>query len=167
MSSHIVYNHKNENIKMNLGISNEMTSIYINDQLIKAILNVFQEVLIELSNINNKEYIEKYGVPPKSVIVKYHDYFSIRSEKVGNIISSWRVTATEIECINELEYEATTSPISGMYYNEGSCLFSINPRLKTCILEGQIGPRYGRGYIYDILGDGEYRLQKKDILWTI
>lgn len=167
MSSHIVYNHKNENMKMNLGISNQMTSIYINDQLIKVILKEFQEMIIELNNISNKEYEEKYGVPPKSVIVKYHDYFSIRSEKVGNIISSWRVTATGIESIKELECEAMTSSISGIYYNEGSCLFSINPKLRSCILEWQIGPRYGRGYIYDILEDGDYRLQKKDILWTI
>ena len=63
-----------------------------------------------------------------------------------------------------LTYDET---ISGMYYKHGHASIGYAKNVDFAFLNLQIGPRYGRGYEYQIIHDGEcVRLGHEKELWV-
>lgn len=146
---------------------NEVSTIMvINNQIMNLVLKEFQSMLRELTRYYNEDKAENYGTAPRNAIVKYHDKFDIGGHKLGKIIAAWEISLNEIEKIKDLSCEATHSPTQGMFYKEGSFLFSINSDVTEVIIEWQVGPRFGRGYLYSIVKtDNRFRIIKAKNLW--
>ncbi|MCX7748203.1 MAG: hypothetical protein N2645_15155 [Clostridia bacterium] len=119
-------------------------------QIINLILIESRNILKELRDSSKEMDVSFYGHPPKSAIVKYHDYFDENGFKIGNILAAWKITLDDIVCIEDLTLEPTTQPVDRMYYKEGRMLFAIDIWKEKIVLEWQVGPRYGRGFTYNI-----------------
>jgi len=137
------------------------------EKIVKQILKEFQKVLFDLKD-NSDEGSSKYGYPPQSAIVKYHDKYDSNAMRIGKVIAALYISCDKISRLDNLEKEPELNPISGMYYFEGRFLFSISQDKSNAIIEWQVGPRFGRGYRYKIVNsDGEdYQLLDKEILWV-
>jgi len=137
------------------------------EKIVKQILKEFQKVLFDL-RANSDEESCKYGYPPQSAIVKYHDKYDSTGMTIGKVIATWYISKDKISRLDNLEKEPELNPISGMYYFEGRFLFSISKDKSNAIVEWQVGPRFGRGYKYKIVNsDGEAcQLIEKEILWV-
>ena len=139
----------------------------MNEELVKLILIEYQKVFLEIGNHRIEENGMRYGIPPKSIIVKYHDMYSPYKYKIGNILSSWRVSKDSIDKLIDQNSEAASEPRDGMYFNEGRGYFSIDDNNEKVYMQWFVGPRYGRGFIYKVLQNstgGMWLLKDKLIL---
>ena len=137
------------------------------EKIIKLVLVECQNILRELHCSAKEMDADYYGNPPKGVIVQYHDKFDLKGFKNGNLISVWKITLDDIISIEDLTIEPATQPVDRMYYKEGRILFAINIEKKKIVLEWQVGPRYGRGFIYNIEGsNNEFSILVDKLLWV-
>ncbi len=137
------------------------------EQIINLILIECQNILRELHSSAKEMDADYYGNPPKGVVVNYHDKFDVKGFKIGKILSVWKITLDDIMSIEDLTHEPETQPVDCMYYKEGRMLFAIDLEKKTIVLEWQVGPRYGRGFTYNIeRSNNELRILVEKLLWV-
>ena len=137
------------------------------DKIINLVLIECQSILRELHSSAKEMDADFYGHPPKSAIIKYHDKFDVKGFKIGNIVAAWEATLDNIIGIEDLTIEPTTQPVDRMYYKEGRMLFAIDMEKKKVVLEWQVGPRYGRGFTYNIeRSNNEFSILVDKLLWV-
>lgn len=131
----------------------------IEAQLLKNCLKIFDE-------ISSQEANDFYGTPPKSY---YIDYGIGSKRKIGYLM---------IELEKTYKYESgqlvlvpvgtkhKNEPINGMYFPEGHAEIGINQEGNIAFFSFQVGPRYGRGYKYEIIKDpAGSHLGEEQSLW--
>jgi hypothetical protein len=55
-----------------------------------------------------------------------------------------------------------------MYFNEGAGYFAISDDMKELLFDWQVGPLYGRGYIYSIINNDLNKLElfEDRLIWV-
>ncbi len=142
-------------------------SKFDNSYLIKLILEEYQKVFLEIGNHEIEKNGTRYGIPPKSIVVKYHDVFNTDEFKIGSILSVWRVFYDRIDYLCDLDTEPIKDPKDGMYFNEGLGYFSFNEMNNEIQFEWYVGPRYGRGFVYKIIDiEGKIEVIQDRLIWV-
>jgi hypothetical protein len=137
-----------------------------NRRLIEIIIKECQDILVEVQNSARESDMNKFGCPPEYVIVRYHDSFNTKGFKIGKILSAWKISKEKIEMVDNMNIQPEIKPVDGMYFKEGNFLFSIDFGIKRIILEWFVGPRFGRGFTYNIDSIGnEFAIKRDKLLW--
>lgn len=139
-----------------------------NDIIINLILSEYQKFLNEIAGHKVEENGIRYGIPPKSIIVKWHDIYAPNEFKIGNILGAWRVFLDKIETLDDLNCEPAIEPKDGMYHNEGFGFFSIKDAAANVCIEWYVGPRYGIRYIYKVISNGKNSMEviRDKMIWV-
>lgn len=130
--------------------------------------NVLMNKCIEFFNAvvcNNKDN-DYYGKLPRCLIIEYKDavrrtehHYKLtlknRWKYCGDIVST--------ESLDELDED---NPRSGMYYERARAQFYWDLEREKAFVSITFGPRYARGYSFDILKqDEEYILENEQLEW--
>ena len=121
--------------------------------LLQKCIDLFTEMKIQY---DNSKAIEKYGHFPSSAIIKYG-----KDKKV------WLFENGSVEEVNELSISVLCTPVSGMFYPQAEFRFNFELNKSKAFLSYQFGPRYGRGFSYNIdWNKGEPNLTSTKTEWT-
>lgn len=112
-----------------------MVNSYSED-LIILVLNEYQKMFVEIGTGKIEENGIRFGIPPKSIIVKFHDAYSPDKFKIGNILGAWRVYCDKVENLDDLNCEPALEPKDGMYFNEGRGFLQLVIKIINCFLSG-------------------------------
>lgn len=136
--------------------------------VLEECIRLFQE-----NQALNKEH--NMGNFPKEAIVVHNTM----GDADGNGYDNWD-TIEEIWSIEDGKYKAqgiptkgiqhVHNPISGAFYPLGEFYFNIKPEEKEVYLSYIFGPRYGRGFVYEIKMDGSENvigLVNPKVLWAM
>ncbi len=74
----------------------------------------------------------------------------------GGVLRHWQYRGESFEELAEPLEEPDCNPVRGMFYARASGAFNVSPDRKTVVLEYWFGPRYGRGFVYDVQGQGTF-----------
>lgn len=128
--------------------------------LINKCIALYEDMLSDHENDNS-------GKPPQILIIEYknairrtaHHYKLIPQEK-------WSYSEKKLNEINIAAPEEENTR-SGMYYQIAHALFYWDLEKDKAFLNISFGPRYGRGYSFDIETHGnDYELTNEDIEWV-
>lgn len=131
----------------------------IKEQLLKKCTVIFDDIA-------SAEADNFFGTPPS---VFYVDFGFGDKRKIGYYVTDLQETykyengvmeKVEIGSRNRIE------PVSGMYFPEGHASIGIDKKNGYAFLSFSVGPRYGRGFQYEIVNDEDgQRLGKEQMLW--
>lgn len=111
-------------------------------------------------------YDTVYGIPPKAIVIEYGKG---NRKNVDFIITDvwnrWYYSDGNLREADEMP-EQKKFPLSGMFFSEAHAEFMIDENGPRVYLGCHFGPRYGRGFCYEIEEQGDsVRLCKEKILW--
>lgn len=130
---------------------------WLNGVLLMDLVEVLLSKCIEkyeeaISGVSDDEV---YGVVPKLLVIEYME--AIRKTKhfySKKYIRSWNYRlGTEIEERNNKDEE--DNHVYGMYFSRAKALFYNDQKIGKAFVELYMGPRYARGFIYDIESKNE------------
>lgn len=131
--------------------------------------NVLINKCIEFFNIIvlNNEQDDDYGKLPQCLIIEYN-------EAMRKTEHHYKLTLTKRwkYCNGIVSTESLTgidedNPISGMYYERANAQFYWDLEKSKAFVNITFGPRYGRGYSFNLLKqNGEYILENEHLEWT-
>ena len=129
----------------------------------ELLLEKCKEKLLSILQTDGDDF---FGDPPEAI---YIDYGMGSKRKVGYLLTkveeTYCLTKDGIERV-EVAPKSYDKTVSGMYFKQGSAIVGYTKNLDFAFLNFQIGPRYGRGYEYLIIHDGEQmRLGEEIELW--
>ncbi|MDD6299088.1 hypothetical protein [Hornefia butyriciproducens] len=128
------------------------------------LLDICTEMLEEISNTESDPH---FGTPPS---VFYIDFAYGNKRTVGFYISDPLETYKYENGVLEIVKVGTKnriSPVSGMYFPEGRGAVGIDSNYEYAFVSFQVGPRYGRGFRYRIIDEGESkRLGEQELIWV-
>ena len=137
----------------------------IEEKIITAVLKKYQKVFGSLEK-KSPEF-PNIGNPPKSLVIHQFRQYKPEGMRLDDTIAVWRVTENDVQKLTDLSVEPSRKPYDGMYFSEGWGDFSISPDLNNVIIEWQVGPRYGRGFRYNLIYEDEnITLRKEADLWV-
>jgi hypothetical protein len=124
---------------------------------------IFQEVT-RLWQQTRREGAGRYGPPPDCFYVaQYTDVSPDMIACRGTIIRLWHFDADTFTLIPEGKTIIYNTTIRGMFYVHGSIKFYITPTRKYLYWNSFFGPRYGRGKVFRIVGQGATGMLEKDM----
>lgn len=133
----------------------------LENALLNKCIQFFDELIITHEND------EFYGDLPGYIIIdcsaarRMTEHFYKRTLK-----KRWKYIAGEITEEN-LDKELSENLKSGMYYTYAHASFYWDIERKKAFIGIVFGPRYGRGYSYDIVeGENGFELDNEDIDWV-
>ena len=135
-------------------------------------VNMIEEMVLNkcleyLDEISSHEYEEFYGHPPR---VYYIDC-GIGIERNGEYVmadlqKTYKYEAGKLEIV-ETGTKNATQPVSRMYFAEGHAEFGTNSDSSVAFVNYLVGPRYGRGFSFEIIEDNEGKhLGEEKLLWV-
>lgn len=110
---------------------------------------------------------EFYGTVPKLLIIEYME--AVRKTKhfySKTYVKSWdyRLKSEIVERHNK---DVDDNPIYGMYFSRAKASFYYDQERRKAFVEVHMGPRYGRGFVYDIEGkDENIELVNEKLVWV-
>lgn len=122
------------------------------------------EMLAEIANTPSDGF---FGTPPKTFFI---DFAFGDGRTVGMFIrkplETYKYKSGAVVKVNT-GTKNQTEPISGMYYSEGYSAIGIDKKQNLAFLSFIVGPRYGRGFQYEILDSEEGKvLGEEQLTWV-
>jgi hypothetical protein len=119
------------------------------------------------SESNDDSEIDKYGRPPKTLIIEYYDAVRRTEHHYKQTLRKrWEYSntvLTELSIENELE----ENPANGMFLKIANARFYWDLDRKKAFIGMTFGPRFGRGYSFDIkMSDDSISLENEQIEWV-
>ena len=122
------------------------------EELIKAALRECRRIFDKLKK-QEESYTGKFGRFPETAYIYYcgsslqkpTDHFDASQR-----LRAWRLSGEGYEQLPDAQQDAQTKPWSGMYYLTGVFAFCISEDGRTAKINMWLGPRYGRGFVYDV-----------------
>lgn len=110
---------------------------------------------------------EFYGTVPKLLIIEYMD--AVRKTKHSyskTYVKSWDYHL-KCEIVERHNKDEDDNPICGMYFSRARASFYYDQERRKAFVEMHMGPRYGRGFEYDIEGkDENVELANEKLVWV-
>ena len=72
----------------------------------------------------------------------------------GEVLRRWMYCGDDFEELPEFKSSPDVNAAHGMFYEHAYGAFNISPDRKIIVLEYGFGPLYGRGFVYDVKGQG-------------
>ena len=131
------------------------------ENLIRVLLSKCREILEALSEESGKLDCGVYGTMPQTAVVKYSEGENLPA------VHTWRMDR-EGQTLARNEVESVKTPVSGMYYPEADFRIYGGPGFKNGFLSYQMGPRFGRGFMYEavVTAEGRTELVNEQTLWV-
>ncbi|MBR1508076.1 MAG: hypothetical protein IJ619_08760 [Eubacterium sp.] len=134
------------------------------EEIKKLLLEECIHMFEEISSVEPDEF---YGTPPK---VLYIDFKMGNKKEVGGYIiepeETYRYECGSLESV-EVGSRNKTEPASGMYFPEGRASIGIDKETNNVgYISLFVGPRYGRGFRYEVVIEDVIRLEGKKLLWV-
>ncbi|MDE5578126.1 MAG: hypothetical protein K2J11_12145, partial [Oscillospiraceae bacterium] len=108
-----------------------------------------------------------YGVVPKCLIIEQFTYPSENADffKATAYLKSWNYySGKPIE--ERKERYTSENPYSGMYFENAKAEFYYDEKKLKAIINIFMGPRYGRGFSYDLkLKNDNTYLENEQLIW--
>jgi hypothetical protein len=142
-----------------------MSSTGTEDQVVLRVLESFQ---VELRGLRGGWFSGVFiGDAPSEGYARQLSELDAKGRMTGSVLGVWRITNTEIVGLPASSTIPRPAGRSGMYYDWGTCVFVIAPDRKTVVVSWQVGPRFGRGFQYEVVsGDnGQPGLRLAKTLW--
>lgn len=142
-----------------------MSSIATEDEVVQRVLDSFQH---ELRGLRGGWLSRTFmGDAPTEGYARQLSELDARGRMTGSVIGVWRITHTEIVALPVSFTIPAPACRSGMYYDRGSFDFVIAPDRTSVVVGWQVGPRFGRGFRYQVITDdsGHPSLRLADTLW--
>ena len=142
-----------------------MSSKAIEDEVVQRVLDNFQR---ELRGLRSGWFSRTFmGDAPTEGYARQLSEVDARGRMTGSIIRVWRITHTEIVGLAASATVPAPAGRSGMYYDRGSFDFVVAPDRTSVVVGWQVGPRFGRGFRYQVAADdsGRLSLRLADTLW--
>lgn len=117
-----------------------------------------------ISGVSNDEF---YGIVPKLLVVEYMK--AVR--KTEHFYSKTYVMGWEYhlgdEIVERHNKDEGDNPIYGMYFSRARASFYYDLERRKAFVDIHMGPRYGRGYVYDIESkDEKIELANEKLVWV-
>jgi len=142
-----------------------MTSVDAEDEIVRRVLESFQ---CELRRIRGGWFWRIFmGDAPTEWYAQQMSELDARGRMTGSVFDVWRITHTEIVALSAAFTVPRPTGRSGMYFDRGSFDFVVAPDHTSVVVGWQIGPRFGRGFRYQVVtgDDGHLSLGLADTLW--
>lgn len=111
------------------------------------------------------EHGDDYGCFPCRAIVTFREH-TIYPAK-GRSVRRWQVTDGQAVPVSPDYGEGEESAVSGMYYDTARYSFSFSDDLSEAHTHMILGPRFGRGFSYEVVEEkGEFLFRKEKIVWV-
>jgi len=132
-----------------------MSSNATQDEVVQLVLDSFQHELRGLRGAPTEGYARQLSE------------LDARGRMTGSVLGVWRITHTEIIVLSASFIVRAPTGRSGMYYDSGSFDFVVAPDHTSVVVGWQVGPRFGRGFRYQVVTDdsGHPSLRLADTLW--
>jgi hypothetical protein len=107
------------------------------------------------------------GEPPIEGFARPFSEVDERGRMTGGVHSLWRITKSEIVTLPASFVIPPAARISGMYYQRGTFDFVVATDARSVVVGWQVGPRFGRGFRYEVGTDdaGHLSLRISHTLW--
>ncbi len=104
-----------------------------------------------------KEGKGEYGPASERMIIsQYSGYSTEMPHCYGYLVKSWDYNGKSFELYDEPELDSCAEPaIQGMFYKQASGSFAVSENRRAGVITYVFGPRYGRGFLFDVIGQGE------------
>ncbi|MDR3459236.1 MAG: hypothetical protein P4N60_17535 [Verrucomicrobiae bacterium] len=136
-----------------------------NDDVTQRVLEYFRGELCGLqSGWFSRTFI---GCAPIKGYARQFSDLDARGQMTGNILGTWCITHTEMVPLETTFTIPAPASRSGMYYDRGTYDFVVAPDCKSVVVGWQVGPRFGRGFQFDIItnDNGHIGLKLTHTLW--
>lgn len=143
-----------------IACNNEVFKMDLVEVLLSRCIEKYEEAI---SGVSDDEF---YGTVPKLLIIEYME--AVRKTKhfySKTYIKSWNYRkGDEIEERHKKDEE--DNPTYGMYFSRAKALFYYDQERKKAFVELHMGPRYARGFAYDIESkDEKIELANEKLEW--
>src|SRR5579859_5858444 len=147
-----------------------MTGKDMNDSLseedvVQTVLKYFRD---ELGQLKGGKISRVFmGNPPTQGYVQQFSSSSPRGRMAGEIVGKWLITPTEVTVLDASFIIPSPERGTGMYYDVGTYNFAIASDRKNVDVGWSVGPRYGRGFRFEVAlsDEGKTCLKMKSTLW--
>ena len=145
-----------------------------NSKLETSILNkcieLYQGVIKERARFDaeNPKHDIDYGIPPQYMYVRSYDSVEeMENYHKHPFVKAWMYSGGVLDPWTEDESSVENIEISGMYYKRATGDFSWDPDSMKVFINMTYGPRYARGYSFDIrIEEDNICLENEDLLWV-
>lgn len=134
------------------------------EELVLLLMRECEKIYFELKSSNDTDGNSKYGKFPQSAVITYYgrDDESLKNDK---ILKKWKISngrTAEIFDYSEPKFKRS----NGMYFAEAVFSFSIDTEEQKAYLSFQLGSRYGRGFVYDLVKrNDKFTIENPSLLW--
>ena len=133
--------------------------------LVKVLLSKCIEKYNEaISRVSDDEF---YGIVPKLLVIEYME--AVRKTEhfySKTYIKSWDYHLKG-EIVERHNKDEDDNPTYGMYFSRAKATFYYDQEKRKAFVEMYMGPRYGRGFVYDIESKGEkIELVNEKLAWV-
>jgi hypothetical protein len=142
-----------------------MSSIATGDEVVQRVLDSFQH---ELRGLRGGWFSRTFiGDALTEGYARQLSESDTRGRMTGSVLCVWCITHTEIVALPASFTVPALAGRSGMYYDRGSFNFVVAPDRASVVVGWQVGPRFGRGFRYQVVTDdsGHPSLRLADTLW--
>lgn len=136
------------------------------EKVIELLLKECKEIFCEeKDDYKRNKYIKCKNLLEYAIITHYKSNDKIKN-KLSDPIKVWKMNEEKIEEA-DLNTKAVNDKYSGRYFKVAEFSFYIDLENKKGIFNFLLGPRYGRGYSFDIeMSNNKYILKNPKILWV-
>ena len=142
----------------------------IEKALIDKCIELYLGVLSEREEIEAEKSDDRidYGIPPRYMFLREYDAVNKTAHFYKRtLVKAWVYKDGEIETRQDDVTSDGDMERSGMYYKRATGDFCWDIENKKAFVNMQYGPRYARGYSYDIRIEGiKIILENEDVLWV-
>lgn len=132
---------------------------------------LYQLVFTEVANLWNKLHTSKsgMGVPPDEFRIEEMSGAAWEVAQCrGRVRKAWTFNAESLQFQSaDRKASRDRGTQSGMYWQVGLVQFHVGEDRKRIAFEFVVGPRYGRGMVYRVIGQGKRgRLEQEGARWV-
>jgi hypothetical protein len=135
------------------------------NEVVRQVLESFQHVLGGLrGGLISRMFM---GNAPSEGFARQLSSVDIKGRITGSVLGLWRVSSTEIVVLPDSFTIPAIGRGAGRYYDRGSFDFVVAQDGANVVVGWQVGPRFGRGFRYQVVtGDGgRQSLKIAETLW--
>jgi len=123
------------------------------DWLYHLIINEFRKAWKKAQ----KEGSGNFGPCSDEMIVYQYSGCDLNNSRCnGECLRAWIFNGDAFEAVSPDRVEKLKkSETQGMFYKQATGQFNISKNRRHVVLEYIFGPRYGRGYVFDVVGQGK------------
>ncbi|RYX82903.1 hypothetical protein EON83_17500 [bacterium] len=104
------------------------------------------------------QYADVLVQPYSEIAPEVDDRSLLNASLVSPLIKQWKFDQSGVTIHNESHPDSRKrNPVRGMFYQEGVFNFGFTPDRKLLYTSYTLGPRYGRGQVFKVQGQGQGR----------